>query len=69
MGIVFQFLTEEDMQNLTVEQLAKLKAIFYHTLHTSTVIKEELRDKISQALNNIRGGQGQQQQPNVDKSG
>ena len=57
------------MQNLTVEQLAKLKAIFYHMLHTNTVIKDEIKNKISQALNNIRREQGQQQQPNVDKSG
>jgi hypothetical protein len=57
MGILFQFLSEEDMKDLTVEQLAKLRALFYHTLHTNEVIKEEFRRKISQALANIRAEQ------------
>ena len=57
MGILFQFLSEDDVKNLTVEQLAKLKALFYHTLHTNEVIKEEFRKKISQALADIRGEQ------------
>jgi hypothetical protein len=54
MGILFQFLSEDDVKNLTVEQLAKLRALFYHTLHTNEVIKEEFRRKISQALADIR---------------
>ena len=69
MGILFQFLSEDDMQTLTVEQLAKLRAIFYHTLHTNAVIKDEFHKTITHALRRMRAEQGQGQQTSGDKPG
>ena len=57
MALFFQLLTEEELRNLTVEQIKRLRAAFYHELSTNEAIKEEFRKKISQALADIRGEQ------------
>jgi hypothetical protein len=60
MALFFQLLTEEELRNLTVEQLKKLKAVYYHTLATNPTIKRVLGEKISQALSDIEGDQSQE---------
>ena len=69
MGIWFQCLSEDDLAYLTVEQLAKLRAVFYHTLNTNQIIRDEVCRKISEALHHIRGDQGGQEQSGGDTSG
>lgn len=69
MSLFFQLLTEEELRKLTVEQLEKLKAVFSHTLATNLTIKRVLSEKISQALEDIGGDQGQEQQTNDGEPG
>ncbi len=42
MALFFQLLTEEELRTLTVEQLATLRAAFYHELYTNQAIRREL---------------------------
>ena len=69
MGLLFQCLSAEDVQSLTADQLTKLKAIFYHALYTNPGIKEKLCEEVYQALQTVRGEQGQQPQTRDDKAG
>ena len=39
MALFFQLLTEEELRTLTVEQLARLRAAFYHELYTNQAIR------------------------------
>jgi hypothetical protein len=68
-GIWFQCLSEHDVETLTVEQLAKLRAVFYHTLHTNQIIRDEFHRKISEALHHIREDQGEQEKSDDETSG
>ena len=58
MALFFQLLTEEELRGLTVEQLATLRAAFYHELYTNEAIKIELSTRISRTLSTIRGESG-----------
>jgi len=69
MALLFQLLSEEDLRDLTVEQLEKLKAIFRHTLYTNPAIRRELSNKVSQALETMRAEQEPPQQSDVEKPG
>jgi hypothetical protein len=69
MALFFQLLTEEELGNLTVEQLARLRAAFYHELYTNEAIRRELSARIARALETMGGDQGQEPQTNDDASG
>lgn len=69
MALFFQLLTEEELRTLTVEQLATLRAAFYHELYTNAAIKRELGVRVARALATIRGDQGQAPPPNDDEPG
>ena len=63
-ALFFQLLTEEELCDLTVEQLARLRAAFYHELFPHEAIRRERSTRISRTLRTIRGEQGQGQQIN-----
>ena len=46
MALFFQLLTEEQLRDLTVEQLARLRAAFYHELYTNRTIRNALRRSV-----------------------
>jgi hypothetical protein len=69
MALFFQLLTEEELRNLTVEQLARLRAAFYHELYTNEAIKRELSARIARALDALSEDQGQEPQGNDDGPG
>ncbi len=69
MALFFQLLTEEELRNLTVEQLKKLRAAFNHELSTNPAIRRALSERVSRTLDTLRGEQGQEQQTNDDKPG
>ena len=69
MALFFQLLTEEELRDLTVEQLATLRAAFYHELYTNEAIKRVLSTRISRTLATIRGEQEQEPPPNDDEPG
>ena len=69
MALFFQLLTEEELRDLTVEQLATLRAAFYHELYTNEAIKRELSTRISRTLRAIRGESAQEPPPNDDEPG
>ena len=69
MALFFQLLTEEELRNLTVEQLARLRAAFSHELYTNSAIRRELSTRIARTLALIREAQGQGQQTSDDESG
>jgi hypothetical protein len=62
MALFFQLLTEEELRTLSVEQLARLRAAFYHELYTNQAIRRELSRRVAQTLTNLRGEQRQGQQ-------
>jgi hypothetical protein len=62
MALFFQLLTEEELRTLTVEQLARLRAAFYHELYTNQAIRRELSRRVAQTIATLRGGQRQEQQ-------
>ena len=61
MALFFQLLTEEELRNLTVEQLARLRAAFYHELYTSRTIRNALRRRVLQTIETLLREQGQGQ--------
>ena len=63
MGLLFQLLTEEELRHLTVEQLARLRAAFYHELYTNEAIRRELSARIARTLEEMGGGQEQEPPP------
>ena len=69
MALFFQLLTEEELRNLTVEQLARLRAAFYHELYTNEAIRRELSARIARTLGIISGDQGEEQPTNDDEPG
>ena len=69
MALFFQLLTEEELRTLTVEQLERLRAAFYHELSTNEAIKRALSTRVAQTLTTIHGEQGQGQQTDDDESG
>jgi hypothetical protein len=62
MALFFQLLTEEELRTLTVEQLARLRAAFYHELYTNQAIRRELSRRVAQTLTTLHGEQRQGQQ-------
>jgi hypothetical protein len=62
MALFFQLLSEEELRSLTVEQLARLRAAFYHELYTNQAIRRELSRRVAQTLTALRGEQRQGQQ-------
>jgi hypothetical protein len=69
MALFFQLLTEEELRNLTVEQIKRLKAAFDHELSTNEAIKRALSARVTRTLDAIRREQGQGQQADTDTSG
>ena len=69
MALFFQLLTEEELRNLTVEQIKRLKAAFDHELATNEAIKRALSARVARTLDTIRRDQGQGQQADADTSG
>jgi len=69
MALFFQLLTEEELRNLTVEQIKRLKAAFDHELFTNEAIKRALSARVARTLDAIRREQGQGQQADTDTSG
>ncbi len=69
LALFFQRLTEEELRDLTVEQLATLRAAFYHELYMNEAIRRERSTRISRTLTTIRGEHGQEQPTNDDESG
>jgi hypothetical protein len=69
MALFFQLLTEEELRNLTVEQIKRLKAAFDHELSTNEAIKRALSARVARTLDTIRREQGQGQQADTDTSG
>ena len=67
MALFFQLLTEEELRHLTVEQLARLRAAFYHELYTNEAIRRELSARIARTLEDIGGAQGQESPPSGDE--
>ena len=67
MALFFQLLTEEELRTLTVEQLATLRAAFYHELYTNEAIRRELSARVARTLDAIRGEQGQEPRPNAEE--
>ena len=54
MALFFQLLSENELRDLSREELETLKAAFYHTLYTNETIKRELGATVSQRLAAIR---------------
>jgi len=69
MALFFQLLTEEELRNLTVEQIKRLRAAFDHELSTNEAIKRALSARVARTLDAIRGEQGQEPQTNDDEPG
>ena len=69
MALFFQLLTEEELRALTVEQLATLRAAFFHELYTNEAIRRELGARVARTLEAMRGDQEQEPPPNDDESG
>ena len=69
MALFFQLLTEEELRNLTVEQIKRLRAAFFHELSTNEAIKRALSARVARTLDTIRREQGQEPQPNDDEPG
>ena len=69
MALFFQLLTEEELRNLTVEQIKRLKAAFDHELSTNEAIKRALSARVARTLDTIRREQGQEQQTSGDAPG
>jgi hypothetical protein len=63
MALFFQLLTEEELRNLTVEQIKRLRAAFFHELSTNEAIKRALSARVARTLETIRGEQAQGPQP------
>ena len=63
MALFFQLLTEEELRNLTVEQIKRLRAAFLHELSTNEAIRRELSTRISRTLATLRGEQEQESPP------
>jgi hypothetical protein len=66
MALFFQLLTEEELRDLTVEQIRRLRAAFYHELSTNEAIKRALSARVARTLDIIRGEQGQEPQTSGD---
>ena len=69
MALFFQLLTEEELRNLTVEQIKRLRAAFDHELSTNEAIKRALSARVARTLDTIRREQGQGPPTNDDESG
>lgn len=54
MALFFQLLSEGELAELSSEELATLKAAFYHALYTNETIKRELATSVAQTLQAIR---------------
>jgi hypothetical protein len=54
MALFLQLLSENELRELSVEELKALKVAFYHTLYTNETIKRELGATVSQTLQTIR---------------
>jgi hypothetical protein len=54
MALFFQLLSEGEIRDLSSEELATLKAAFYHALYTNETIKRELGTTVAQKLQAIR---------------
>jgi hypothetical protein len=74
MALFFQLISPADLRGLSPGEIEALKAAFYRELHTNETIKDELRHRISQTLQDIREAtqapqQESRQAPNPDETG
>ena len=58
MGDFSQFLTPDDIKNLSTEEAESLQRIMDHELYTSEDIKTILRQRVQQALDEIKQRRG-----------
>ena len=58
MGRFYQFLTPDDIKDLSQEEAEILQRVMEHELHTSDDIKRILRQRVQQALADLRQRRG-----------
>jgi hypothetical protein len=58
MGSFYQFLTADDIKDLSQEEAETLQRVMDHELHTSDDIKRILRQRVQQVLDELKQKRG-----------
>jgi ribosomal protein S13 len=58
MGSFYQFLTADDIKELSQEEAETLQRVMDHELHTSDDIKRILRQRVQQVLDELKQKRG-----------